>query len=481
MARIVIVGLGPGDPARVTTGTLDLIERTSRRFIRTSRHPSAHLVIDAPGGAESFDHVYDSADTFDEVYSVITKRLVDEAHVHGEILFAVPGSPLVLERTVRNLLERDDIDCHVEPAISFLDDAWRALGIDPVERGVRLIDGHDFAAASAGYSGPMLVAHTHANWVLSDIKLSIDDVDDAPVVILHHLGLPDERVVHTTWSDIDRVIEADHLTCLWVPGLGVSAGHDLVRFHQLARTLREQCPWDKEQTHRSLVTYLLEETYEVVDAINGLRDGDSDSDEELIEELGDLLYQIEFHAVIAEQEGRFSMADVARRVHDKLVRRHPHVFADTNVSGTDDVLKNWEQLKAEEKPHRTGMFDGVVEAAPSLSFALKVQQRAARAGFDWPHVDGALDKVAEEAREVAAVQHSDPEATFAEIGDLFFAVVNVARHLDIDPESALRGAVQKFRRRVEHVESAARALGSSIDAMSLEELDRLWASAKESD
>ena len=127
MARIVIVGLGPGDPARVTTGTLDLIERTSRRFIRTSRHPSAHLVIDAPGGAESFDHVYDSANTFDEVYSVITKRLVDEAHVHGEILFAVPGSPLVLERTVRNLLERDDIDCHVEPAISFLDDAWRAL------------------------------------------------------------------------------------------------------------------------------------------------------------------------------------------------------------------------------------------------------------------------------------------------------------------------------------------------------------------
>ena len=145
------------------------------------------------------------------------------------------------------------------------------------------------------------------------------------------------------------------------------------------------------------------------------------------------------------------------------------------------MLKNWEQLKAEEKPHRTGMFDGVVEAAPSLSFALKVQQRAARAGFDWPNVDGALDKVAEEAREVAAVQHGDPEATFTEIGDLFFAVVNVARHLDIDPESALRGAVQKFRRRVEHVEKAARAQGTSIDAMSLEELDGLWVSAKQSD
>ena len=481
MARIVIVGLGPGDPARITTGTLDLILRTPRRFIRTSRHPSSHVVLDAPGGADSFDHLYDAADTFDEVYTAITEQLVNEARTHGEILYAVPGSPLVLERTVRNLLERDDVDTHIEPAISFLADAWRALGVDPVERGVRLIDGHDFAAASAGYSGPMLVAHTHANWVLSDVKLSIDNVDNSPVAILHHLGLPDERVVHTIWSDIDRVVDADHLTCLWVPGLGSSAGHELVRFHQLARTLREQCPWDKEQTHRSLVTYLLEETYEVVDAINSLREGEPDSDDELVEELGDLLYQIEFHAVIAEQEGRFSMADVAQRVHDKLVRRHPHVFGDANVSGTSEVLKNWEQLKAEEKPHRTGMFDGVVEAAPSLSFALKVQQRAARAGFDWPNVDGALDKVAEEAREVAAVQHGDPEATFTEIGDLFFAVVNVARHLDIDPESALRGAVQKFRRRVEHVEKAARAQGTSIDAMSLEELDGLWVSAKQSD
>ena len=153
------------------------------------------------------DHLYDAADTFDEVYTAITEQLVNEARTHGEILYAVPGSPLVLERTVRNLLERDDVDTHIEPAISFLDDAWRALGVDPVERGVRLIDGHDFAAASAGYSGPMLVAHTHANWVLSDVKLSIDNVDDSPVAILHHLGLPDERVVHTIWSDIDRVVD----------------------------------------------------------------------------------------------------------------------------------------------------------------------------------------------------------------------------------------------------------------------------------
>ncbi|MBM3638911.1 MAG: nucleoside triphosphate pyrophosphohydrolase [Actinobacteria bacterium] len=481
MARIVVVGLGPGDPARVTTGTLDHISRTTKRFIRTIRHPSAHLVLHAEDGAESFDHLYDSSNTFDEVYSAITERLVSAARQFGEVLYAVPGSPLVLEKTVRNLLALTDIDVHVEPAISFLDDAWRALAIDPVEIGVRLIDGHDFAAASAGYTGPMLVAHTHANWVLSDIKLSVDDVDDTPVTLLHHLGLDDECVVHTTWSDIDRAVDADHLTCLWIPGLASSAGHELVRFHQLARTLREQCPWDKEQTHKSLVTYLLEETYEVVDAINSLREGDTDGDDELVEELGDLLYQIEFHAVIAEQEGRFSMADVARRVHDKLVRRHPHVFADTTVNDTTEVLKNWEQLKAEEKPHRTGLFDGVVEAAPSLSFALKVQQRASRAGFDWPNVDGALDKVAEEAREVAAARDEDPEATFTEIGDLFFAVVNIARHLDIDPEAALRGAVQKFRRRVERVEQLARNEGASIGAMTLEELDRLWELAKQSD
>ena len=145
------------------------------------------------------------------------------------------------------------------------------------------------------------------------------------------LGTPDEQIVTTTWAELDRSVEADHLTSLWIPHLAAPVGAEYVRFHQLARTLREQCPWDIEQTHQSLVPYLLEETYEVVDAMQALDPDDPTTDDHLIEELGDLLYQIEFHATIAEQEGRFTIADVAAGVHDKLVRRHPHVFGATVV------------------------------------------------------------------------------------------------------------------------------------------------------
>ena len=198
--------------------------------------------------------------------------------------------------------------------------------------------------------GPMLVAHTHADWVLSGIKLAVENAGgDETVVILQRLGTDDERVVTTTWAELDRTVEADHLTSIYIPRLGAPVGEELVRFHELARTLRERCPWDQEQTHRSLVRYLLEETYEVVDALEALDPDDPSTDEALIEELGDLLYQIEFHATIAEQEGRFTMADVARGVHDKLVRRHPHVFGDVVADDPDTVVANWDAIKREEK------------------------------------------------------------------------------------------------------------------------------------
>ncbi len=472
MPRIVVVGLGPGHPDRVTTETLTAIDTIAHRFLRTSRHPSAHLVP----GATSFDHVYDSAATFDDVYATIVDDLVAAATAHGTILYAVPGSPLVLERTVALLRSRTDVDTEVLPAVGFLDDVWRALDIDPVETAVKIVDGHVFASAVAGYTGPLLIAHTHANWVLSDIKVSIDDIDPlTEVVLLHHIGLDDEKIATTTWSEMDRTIDADHLTSVYVPFLGTSVAHEMVRFHALARTLRDQCPWDMEQTHASLVRYLVEETYEVIDAIDRLDPDDPATDDDFIEELGDLLYQVGFHAAIAEEQGRFSIADVARVVHDKLVARHPHVFGDVNVESSSDVERNWEALKKAEKPERTGIFDGVVQGAPSLSFAVKTQQRAAREGFDWPDVNGPIGKVSEELTEVTqSIAQADSAATTLEIGDLLFAVVNVARHLDIDPESALRSAVHKFRKRVEAVESLAHDRGLVMKDMSLRQLDELW-------
>jgi tetrapyrrole methylase family protein/MazG family protein len=477
MPTIVVVGLGPGNDALVTSGTLEVISNIDARYLRTSQHPSAHLVP----GATSFDHLYDNADSFDEVYVSIAQALIDAAHEHGTVLYAVPGSPLILEHTVAHLRQQSQVDIDIHPAVSFLDDTWRALNIDPVEHGVRLIDGHEFARAAAGYTGPMLVAHTHANWVLSNIKLSIDDPDPhTPVILVHHVGLNDEKIVHTTWSQMDKELDADHLTSLYIPLLNTPVAQEMVKFHELARTLREQCPWDKEQTHHSLVRYLLEETYEVVDAISHLDPNDASSDIDLIEELGDLLYQVEFHAAIAEEQGRFTMADVARTVHDKLVARHPHIFSNVEVSSSADVERNWEAIKSAEKPERTGIFDGVVGASPSLLLATKVQQRAARVGFDWPDINGPLEKIGEEATEVAqAAVAGDPEATMVEVGDLLFAVVNVARHLDVDPESALRAAVAKFRQRVESVESLATQQGKKMKEMTLSELDALWEVVKQ--
>ncbi|HWL42306.1 MAG TPA: nucleoside triphosphate pyrophosphohydrolase [Ilumatobacter sp.] len=485
--RITVVGLGPGGVGHVTAETLAAIEATPapQRFLRTARHPSAHLVP----GAMSFDSVYEVADTFADVYAEIAERLVAAATEHGHVLYAVPGSPLVLERTVAALRTDGRVAVDVLPALSFLDVAWARLGVDPVEAGVRLVDGHEFATAAAGVTGAVLVAHTHANWVLSDIKLAVDDaaldgggeLDATPVVLLHHLGTDDEQIVHTTWAEMDRALEADHLTALYIPALGVPVAAGYARFHQLARTLRERCPWDIEQTHQSLVPYLIEETYEVVDAIHALTDGGDDHD--LIEELGDLLYQIEFHATIAEQEGRFTIADVTQGIHDKLVRRHPHVFADTQADDSGTVLANWDAIKRQEKAdagkQRTSVFDGIPGSLPALNYAHKVQHKAAKLGFDWPDVDGAVPKIAEETGELLeAATGGDPGAVVDEAGDLLFAVVNVLRHLGVDPESALRAATNKFRTRFEQVEQLATERGIDLHSSDLATLDTLWDEVK---
>jgi tetrapyrrole methylase family protein / MazG family protein len=475
---VTVVGLGPGGHEHVTVETLRAIERSAHRYVRTARHPSADLVP----AAVTFDHLYESAERFADVYAAIVEALVAAATEHGEVLYAVPGSPLVLERSVQALRADDRVRCDVLPAMSFLDLAWARLGIDPVEAAVRLVDGHEFATAAAGTTGAMLITHTHADWVLSDIKLAVEDAPgDEPVVILQRLGTPDERITTTTWSELDRGVTPDHLTCVYVPALGVPVGAGYVRFHQLARTLREQCPWDREQTHASLVPYLVEETFELVDALKAIDPDDPSTDDALIEELGDLLYQIEFHATIAEQAGRFSIADVTAGIHDKLVRRHPHVFGDVAAADAGTVIANWEDIKREEKG-RTSVFDGVARSLPALAYAQHLARKAAKVGFDWPDVEGPLAKVDEELAELRqAIAGGDPARIADELGDLVVAAVNVARHAHVDAELAARDAAAKFRRRFEGVEALAAARGVDLRAADLATLDALWDEVKASE
>jgi tetrapyrrole methylase family protein/MazG family protein len=483
--RVIIVGLGPGDERYITAHTQQVIESVPHRFVRTSQHPSAHLVA----SAYSFDHLYEEANSFEEVYQEITSRLIAAADQGHDVVYAVPGSPLILERTVALLRSQHPERCVIHPAISFLDLIYERLGLDPVESGIKLVDGHQFATAAAGYAGAMLVAHTHADWVLSDIKLAVEAADGSdPVVICQRLGTAEELITETTWEDLDRTVTADHLTSLWIPSLGQPVGAEYVRFHQLARTLREQCPWDIEQTHQSLIPHLIEETYEVVDAIGGLDPEDPTTDDHLIEELGDLLYQIEFHATIAEQEGRFTIADVARGIHDKLVRRHPHVFPPApqtagdglpTPTDTTGVIANWEQIKKAEKG-RTSIFEGIPTGLPALSYAKKLQSKAAKMGFDWPDRQGPLAKIAEETAEVeAAVAAGDLAATSDEMGDLLFSVVNLARHLNVDPESALRFAATRFLERATAVERLSAETGIDLTTATVEALEDLWQVAKQ--
>ena len=479
-ARVVIVGLGPGPRNTVTQATLEAIERIDVQFVRTKRHPTADLMP----RATSFDSLYDTLPTFEDVYSAITEAVIAAAVKHGEVLYAVPGSPLILESSVAQLRADSRVEVQVLPALSFLDLAWEALGIDPVNAGVRLIDGHRFALEASGERGPLLVAQVHADWVLSDVKLSHESANgNEPVVLLHHLGLPDQRVEHTTWQELDRVLPADHLTTLYIPQMVEPVAGELARLHQLARRLREQCPWDREQTHDSLIKHLIEETYEVVDAIEALDADDPATDEAFIEELGDLLYQVEFHTTIAEQQGRFSMADVARSIHDKLVRRHPHVFGDVVANSANDVVQTWDEVKRAEKKSIDGTastFTGVAKSGPSLQYATKIQKRAADVGFDWPNADGAFEKIVEESAEIrqAVALNSDPETVRMELGDLLFSVVNLSRHLGHDAEQALRGASDKFRHRFEQVEQLALSRKIDLANAPLEQLDALWDEVK---
>ena len=374
---VEVVGLGPAAADLLSAGSLSVVAAhpPSLRWTRTDRHPA----VAALGEHHSFDAVYEAAERIEDVYDEIVARLRALAQANGSVCYVVPGSPLVAERTVELLRSCDDLEVRIHPSMSFLDVAWARLGVDPCAVGVRLVDGHRFAIEAAGERGPLLVAQCDHPDVLSAVKLAVDDPGDATVTVLQRLGLPDEVVRDVAWADLDREVEPDHLTSLWIPHLAAPVAMELVRFAELVRVLRERCPWDSVQTHDSLRPYVVEEAYEVVDAIEQL-DADAGIDE-LEEELGDLLFQVVIHATIAAEEGWFTLADVARVVHDKLVRRHPHVFAGLEVDGADTVVRNWDEIKAAEKG-RSGPFDGIPASFPARLYAEKVLRRAAKAGLD---------------------------------------------------------------------------------------------------
>lgn len=244
-------------------------------------------------------------------------------------------------------------------------------------------------------------------------------------------------------------------------------------FIEIMRRLREGCPWDMKQTSQSLRPYLIEEAYELLEAIDS---GDADS---VREELGDLLLQIVFHARIAEEQGKFDMNDVIEGISGKMVSRHPHVFGDAKYETAEEVVGQWEERKREEGKLRDSLLSGVPQSMPSLLRAQRLQSRAAKVGFDWERIDEVLAKVEEEMGEFReALKGGRKDEVQDELGDIFFALVNVSRFLEIDSEAALRGTIAKFIKRFRHIEMAAEAAGVNMNEMSLDEMEKLWQESK---
>lgn len=461
--RITVVGLGPAGPELLTGEAAELLRSDQRIYLRTARHPAA----DAVDATATYDHVYDAAESFDEVYEQIVEDLVERAREAGEVIYAVPGSPAVAERTVELLRRRTDIELDIRSSLSFTDLAWVALGIDPMAEAVTVVDGHEFGIAAGGGNGPFLVTQVHSAEVLGDVVVALDHAA-VGLTLLQRLGSPDQRVEQITPERALRESQLDHLTSLYIERLDTPVAPAFQRFDELVRRLRVECPWDRVQTHESLRKHLIEETYEVLEAIDAVAADPDVGYEHLEEELGDLLFQVFIHARLAAEEGRFTVADVATGIHDKLHLRHPHVFGDADP---DEAVSGWELAKQTEKD-RASLLDGIPGSLPALLTALKVQKRAAATGFTGPDLPWAIDDVRGELAELVA----DP--TEHELGDLLFAAVQVARMLDVDPEHALAQATTRFAGRFREVERLAAGRDIALSAATIETLETLWAEAK---
>ncbi len=328
----------------------------------------------------------------------------------------------------------------------------------------------------------------YSRLIASDLKIALMDVldDEQEIYFLRHLGLPEETCRPLKLYELDRQEDIDHLTSVYVPqadrkktaaedGAAESAEADLRPLAGVIKRLRAPggCPWDIEQPTASIRHNLIEEVYEFLEAVDN---GDFAG---MREELGDVLMQVVFHARMAEEAGHFTLQEVIDEVTQKLIRRHPHVFGELSVSGSDEVLRNWEAIKKLEKTERTHVLDGVSQGLPALLRAWKLQGKAAKVGFDWQETEPVWQKVLEELRELREAQAAgDKRAAEAELGDVLFAVVNYARHGKIEPETALNGSNNRFAARFACVEEQVRASGRKWQDFTLEELDQFWDAAK---
>jgi tetrapyrrole methylase family protein/MazG family protein len=481
---ITLLGLGPGDASLLTRQAWQILESIPEIYLRTRQHPT---VAGFPASLQihSFDDLYEQYPSHDDVYAHIVEQILELGKRPQGVIYAVPGHPYVAEATCPEITRRarlEGIPVHIIEGLSFIEPTFTALGIDPLPH-LAILDALELATSHVPPfppDAPVIIVQIHSKAIANEVKLTLMETypDEHPVRMVHAAGTPEELVEDIPLYAIDQSQSIGLLTTLYLPPL--EKGTSFEAFQEIIAALRapDGCPWDREQTHQTLRTNLLEETYEALSAL------DADDPTQMREEFGDLLLQITLHAQIANEYGEFNIAQVFKSIYDKIIRRHPHVFGDWKVSGVENVLQNWEKLKSAERTEmhkenggpEKGLLDGVAPALPALSQAEEIQRRAARVGFDWPDTRGVVDKINEECHEL--INAEDLASRSDELGDLLFAVVNLARHYEIDAESALRETNYRFRERFAHIEQSARSQGKTINDLSLDEMESFWQEAK---
>ncbi len=507
---ITILGLGPGKWTDLTLQAHTVLSQAAKDqqiiYFRTLTHPTIEPLRNALPGLRltSFDHIYDESTDWETLYQRIAEEVCTLA-AQQSVIYAVPGHPLVGETSVQLILQlarERGLRTNIIAGLSFLEPVCTALQLDPLAAGAQVIDATSLAALDTDELAgkitptiPLLVAQVYNRRLSSAVKLALGELypDEWPVKLVRiaggdasdtgdtgDTGDTDETVVEMALYELDRNSLANHLSTLYVPPL------DEMTALRLPETLRyitmrlrrdpDGCPWDRKQTHQTLTRYVIEETYEVVEAL------EENNMDKLAEELGDLLLQVYLHAEIARQQGDFSLGDVFEHVSSKLIRRHPHVFGQVEANNPDQVVRNWEAIKRQERiaagkdVRSESVLDGVPLAAPALIISQEYQKRAARTGFEFANIQGILTKLTEELQELQ--QATIPEHQREEMGDLLFMLAKVALALNIDAEEALRLANRKFRQRFQAMEQMIREEGRTFDALSHQDWIALWQRVK---
>lgn len=481
---ITVVGLGAGDLDQLPYGIYRTLKAAKQLYLRTKEHPVVAELVAEGIAIESFDEVYEQYETFSDVYTDIVERLFTRVKEAGSLVYAVPGHPLVAERTVQLLLAEGPnrgVDIEIGGGQSFIDPLFARLHIDPIE-GFSLLDGTALAAHQVSPGLHTIIAQVYDAFVASDVKLTLMEVlpDDYEVTVATAVGVAGQEIIETVpLYELDRLDHFGNLSLVYVP----PTKDEKVSYRQfsylkeIVAILRspDGCPWDREQTHQSIRKNLIEETYEVLETI------DDDDPDAMCEELGDLLMQIMLHSQMAAEDGYFSVDDVVATLNEKLVRRHPHVFGEKSANDSEEALANWQEIKAQEKAAKgidvavESQLAGIPRDLPALMYAYKLQKKAAQVGFDWDDIADVYKKVDEEYREL---QEASEEERAGELGDLLFAVVNLARFLGLDPEEALALTNNKFKKRFSYIEGKLHEAGRTFEQTDLQEMDKWWEEAK---